>query len=219
MGTVYEAVHVQWQTRVALKLLHSALATKVSARSRLLREIRAAAQVRHPNVVRVQQRHVATYSTAVTLADQQQARAGATSIGSDLPGFRPSSALRSLGLSLVESVRRLRLRDSSTPPEPSGPPVARLRLAIADSLSCRLCPGEGHCSSLPPWGAPLYSARRTFRVGPRRSKPDLLIFSDVTARLAKVPRIPCHLAVLLAKFASKTIVSVMLRSGLRCVHT
>jgi serine/threonine-protein kinase len=53
MGVVYEAVHTQWGTRAAVKLLHPTLTAHASARSRLLREIQAAAQIRHPNVVRV----------------------------------------------------------------------------------------------------------------------------------------------------------------------
>jgi hypothetical protein len=55
----------------------------------------------------------------------------------------------------------LRLRDSWTPPEPSGPTVARLRLTIVDSLSCRAWthPGTQECarpagrSALRPCGA------------------------------------------------------------------
>ncbi|MEZ4391443.1 MAG: serine/threonine-protein kinase [Polyangiales bacterium] len=53
MATVYEAVHDDLDKRVALKTLHPALALDPEARGRFLREGRAAAKIRHPNVVEV----------------------------------------------------------------------------------------------------------------------------------------------------------------------
>jgi serine/threonine-protein kinase len=53
MATVYEAEHAELEKRVALKTLHPALALDPEARARFLREGRAAARIRHPNVVEV----------------------------------------------------------------------------------------------------------------------------------------------------------------------
>ncbi len=52
-GSVYEAVECSTGTVVALKVLHSALATVPEARERFLREARAATTLDHPNIVRV----------------------------------------------------------------------------------------------------------------------------------------------------------------------
>jgi serine/threonine-protein kinase len=53
MAAVYEAEHDDLEKRVALKTLHPALAQDPEARARFLREGRAAARIRHPNVVEV----------------------------------------------------------------------------------------------------------------------------------------------------------------------
>ena len=53
MGSVYEAVHVNLSKRVALKILHPWMADEPQIRSRFLLEGKAAARVRHPNVVDV----------------------------------------------------------------------------------------------------------------------------------------------------------------------
>jgi serine/threonine-protein kinase len=53
MGIVYLARHLQLDTRVALKVLRAELALDGSNAERLLAEARAAASLRHPNVVRV----------------------------------------------------------------------------------------------------------------------------------------------------------------------
>jgi serine/threonine-protein kinase len=53
MGTVYAAVHVGLGKQVAIKTLRTELASDVSLRARFLREGKAAAAVRHPNVVDV----------------------------------------------------------------------------------------------------------------------------------------------------------------------
>ncbi|MFO0625529.1 MAG: serine/threonine-protein kinase [Polyangiales bacterium] len=53
MATVYEAEHGDLEKRVALKTLHPALTLDPEARARFLREGRAAARIRHPNVVEV----------------------------------------------------------------------------------------------------------------------------------------------------------------------
>ncbi len=53
MGTVYEAVHRQLGRRIALKVLHPQNADQPLAWARFVREARAAAQLRHPNVVSV----------------------------------------------------------------------------------------------------------------------------------------------------------------------
>ncbi len=52
-GSVYEAVEASTGVVVALKVLHSALATVPEARERFLREARAATTLDHPNIVRV----------------------------------------------------------------------------------------------------------------------------------------------------------------------
>ncbi len=53
MATVYEARHVELGKRVALKAMHSHLASDKTASSRFLREGRAAAQIHNPYVVDV----------------------------------------------------------------------------------------------------------------------------------------------------------------------
>lgn len=53
MATVYEAMHDDLEKRVAVKTLHPTLALDPEARGRFLREGRAAARIRHPNVVEV----------------------------------------------------------------------------------------------------------------------------------------------------------------------
>jgi serine/threonine-protein kinase len=53
MGAVYEAVLVDLNKRVALKVLSRELAHKPEHRERFLREGRAAARIRHPNVVEI----------------------------------------------------------------------------------------------------------------------------------------------------------------------
>jgi eukaryotic-like serine/threonine-protein kinase len=53
MGTVYKATHVHMEIPVAVKILHSILASDQSAVERFRREARAAAQIRHPNAVSV----------------------------------------------------------------------------------------------------------------------------------------------------------------------
>ena len=53
MGITYKALDVNLGSRVALKLLNSRLLEDESARQRFLREARAAAKVRHPNVASV----------------------------------------------------------------------------------------------------------------------------------------------------------------------
>jgi len=53
MGTVYAALHVGLGKRVAIKTLRSELAADLDVRARFLREGKAAAAVRHPNVVDV----------------------------------------------------------------------------------------------------------------------------------------------------------------------
>ncbi|HMJ15339.1 MAG TPA: serine/threonine-protein kinase, partial [Polyangiaceae bacterium] len=52
MGAVYEAVHVQLGRRVAVKIVHSRPHDS-DGLARFMREAKAAAQVRHPNVVSV----------------------------------------------------------------------------------------------------------------------------------------------------------------------
>ena len=53
MGTVYRARQVQLEKLVALKLLDPAIASGKAGVVRFMREARAAAQIRHPNVVQV----------------------------------------------------------------------------------------------------------------------------------------------------------------------
>lgn len=53
MGVVYRARHVDLDVRVALKVMRSELDTDGLSRERMLREARAAAALRHHNVVRV----------------------------------------------------------------------------------------------------------------------------------------------------------------------
>jgi serine/threonine-protein kinase len=53
MGSVYRATHVQMEHTVAVKVLHSDLASDQVAVERFRREARAAAQIRHPNAVAV----------------------------------------------------------------------------------------------------------------------------------------------------------------------
>jgi serine/threonine protein kinase len=53
MGTVYAALHIGLGKRVAIKTLRSELALDLDVRARFLREGKAAAAVRHPNVVDV----------------------------------------------------------------------------------------------------------------------------------------------------------------------
>src|SRR5262249_10316438 len=53
MGFVYRATHVQMENTVAVKVLHSDLASDQVAVERFRREARAAAQIRHPNAVAV----------------------------------------------------------------------------------------------------------------------------------------------------------------------
>ncbi len=51
MARIYEAEHVGLRTLVALKLLSSSYAKRQDARQRFLQEARAAASVKHPNIV------------------------------------------------------------------------------------------------------------------------------------------------------------------------
>lgn len=53
MGKVYRATHVHMDTVVAVKVLHTELASDHIALERFRREARAAAQIRHPNAVAV----------------------------------------------------------------------------------------------------------------------------------------------------------------------
>jgi len=53
MGSVYEAVLVDLNKRVALKVLSRELAHRAEHRERFMREGRAAARIRHPNVVEI----------------------------------------------------------------------------------------------------------------------------------------------------------------------
>ena len=53
MGKVYRATHIQIGHTVAIKILHSQLATDHTAIERFRREARAAAQIQHPNAVAV----------------------------------------------------------------------------------------------------------------------------------------------------------------------
>jgi serine/threonine-protein kinase len=53
MGKVYKATHIHMDTTVAIKILHTHLASDHVALSRFRREARAAAQIVHPNAVRV----------------------------------------------------------------------------------------------------------------------------------------------------------------------
>lgn len=53
MGSVYEAVLVDLNKRVALKVLSPELANRPEHRERFMREGRAAARIRHPNVVEI----------------------------------------------------------------------------------------------------------------------------------------------------------------------
>lgn len=54
-GSVFEAVEAATGAVVALKVLHSTLATVPEARERFLREARAATKLDHPNIVRVRE--------------------------------------------------------------------------------------------------------------------------------------------------------------------
>jgi Protein kinase domain len=53
MGVTYKAVDVHLQCPVALKIINARLVGDASARHRFVREARAAASVRHPNVASV----------------------------------------------------------------------------------------------------------------------------------------------------------------------
>ena len=53
MGSVYSGVHLGLGKRVAIKTLRSELSADLDVRARFLREGKAAAAVRHPNVVGV----------------------------------------------------------------------------------------------------------------------------------------------------------------------
>jgi serine/threonine protein kinase len=53
MGVTYKAVDVHLQCSVALKIINARLIGDASARHRFVREARAAASVRHPNVASV----------------------------------------------------------------------------------------------------------------------------------------------------------------------
>src|SRR5262249_58329316 len=53
MGVTYKALDVQLQRLVALKIINAKFIGDASARQRFVREARAAASVRHPNVATV----------------------------------------------------------------------------------------------------------------------------------------------------------------------
>src|SRR5689334_7613921 len=53
MGTVYRATHLAMEITVAVKILHPHLARDHTAIERFRREARAAAEIRHPNVVNI----------------------------------------------------------------------------------------------------------------------------------------------------------------------
>src|SRR5580765_164906 len=53
MSQVYEGLHPQLGSRVALKVMQPTLAAHPMAAARFLREARAASQIRHQNVVEV----------------------------------------------------------------------------------------------------------------------------------------------------------------------
>src|SRR6185295_9712502 len=53
MAVVYEARHADLGRRVAVKVMHPALAASPMAAARFLREAKAVAQLRHPHIVEV----------------------------------------------------------------------------------------------------------------------------------------------------------------------
>lgn len=53
MGKVYRATHIHMDSTVAIKILHTHLASDTTALERFRREARAAAHIRHPNAVAV----------------------------------------------------------------------------------------------------------------------------------------------------------------------
>jgi serine/threonine protein kinase len=53
MGVTYKAVNLHLRSPVALKIINARLIGDASARHRFVREARAAASVRHPNVASV----------------------------------------------------------------------------------------------------------------------------------------------------------------------
>lgn len=53
MATVYRATDTRLQREVALKLLHEHIAARPENRSRFIREARAAARLRHPNILQI----------------------------------------------------------------------------------------------------------------------------------------------------------------------
>src|SRR5579864_2599134 len=53
MGEVFEARHVDLGTRAAVKVIHALVTADQDATRRVLREGRATAAIRHPNVVAV----------------------------------------------------------------------------------------------------------------------------------------------------------------------
>src|SRR5690625_46733 len=53
MATVYRATDLRLEREVALKLLHTHIADQPESRSRFIREARAAARLRHPNILHI----------------------------------------------------------------------------------------------------------------------------------------------------------------------
>jgi serine/threonine-protein kinase len=53
MGGVYEATHLQLNSRFALKVMDPAIAQRPDFQARFLREAQAAAGLTHPNIVKV----------------------------------------------------------------------------------------------------------------------------------------------------------------------
>jgi eukaryotic-like serine/threonine-protein kinase len=53
MGTVYEAVHIQLERQLAIKVLRSELVSQPQVRERFKREAKAVAKLNHPNLVKV----------------------------------------------------------------------------------------------------------------------------------------------------------------------
>ncbi|HRV47891.1 MAG TPA: protein kinase [Sedimentisphaerales bacterium] len=131
MGVVYQALQVSLNRRVALKVLPSGLIGNSAAIERFHREARAAAKLRHPNIVTIHSEGIeqGVCYFAMEMIDGQSLE----DVIDDLRGVRAGAAPRDEGVAPVRATPCV-LRDCRSPREYFDT-VARLIAEVADALA------------------------------------------------------------------------------------